>query len=67
MKIKNGLVIAFMAALIIPAVFVYAARLGEPWDAPEGSVISRDAALQYILESYPELGTLVNPSTIRTP
>ena len=67
MKMKNGLVIAFMAALIIPAVFVYAARLSEPWDASEGSVISRDVALQYILESYPELVALGNPSTIRTP
>ncbi len=67
MKMKNGLVIAFIAVLIIPAVFVYAARLGEPWDAPEGSVISRDVALQYILDSYPELGALGNPSTIRTP
>lgn len=64
---KNGLVIAFMAVLIIPAVFVYASRLGEPWDAPEGSVFSRDVALQYILESYPELSELVNPSTIITP
>ena len=67
MKMKNGLVIAFIAVLIIPAVFVYAARLGETWDAPEGSVISRDVALQYILDSYPELSELANPSTIRTP
>lgn len=67
MKMKNGLVIAFIAALIIPAVFVYAARLGEPSDAPEGPVFGRDVALQYILESYPELSELVNPSTIRTP
>jgi hypothetical protein len=64
---KNGLVIAIMAVLIIPAVFVYAARLGEPSDAPEGSVFGRDVALQHILESYPELSELVNPSTIRTP
>ena len=67
MKMKNGLVIAFMAALIIPSVFVYASRLGEPSEAPEGSVFGRDVALQYILESYPELSELVNPSTIRTP
>ena len=67
LKMKNGLVIAFIAVLIIPAVYVYASRLGEPWDAPEGSVISRDVALQYILDSYPELGALGNPSTIRTP
>jgi hypothetical protein len=67
LKMKKGLVIAFLAALIIPAVYVYAARLDEPWDAPEGSVFGRDVALQYILESYPELSELVNPSTIRTP
>jgi hypothetical protein len=67
MKMKNGLVFAFMAALLIPAVFVYASRLGEPSDAPEGSVFGRDVALQYILESYPELSELVNPLTIRTP
>ena len=67
MKMKNGLVIAFMAVLIIPAVYVYAARLGEPWYAPEGSVFSRDVALEYILESYPELSELVNPLKIRTP
>ena len=67
LKMKKGLVIAFIAALIIPAVYVYAARLGEPSDAPEGSVFGRDVALQYILESYPELSELVNPSTIRTP
>jgi len=30
-------------------------------------VISRNVALQYILDSYPELGALGNPSTIRTP
>jgi hypothetical protein len=64
---KNGLVIAFMAVLIVPAVYVYAARLVEPSDAPEGSVFGRDAALQHILESYPGLSELVNPSTIRTP
>ena len=67
MKMKNGLVIAFMAALIIPSVFVYASRLGESSDTPEGSVFGRDVALQYILESYPELSELGNPSTIRTP
>ena len=67
MKMKNGLVIAFMAALIIPSVFVYASRLGESSEVPEGSVFGRDVALQYILESYPELSELVNPSTIRTP
>ena len=67
MKMKNGLVIAFMAALIIPSVFVYASRLGESSEVSEGSVISRDVALQYILESYPELSELGNPSTIRMP
>ncbi len=67
MKMKNGLVIAFMAALIIPSVFVYASRLGESSEVSEGSVISRDIALQYILESYPELSELGNPSTIRMP
>ncbi len=67
MKMKNGLVIAFIAALIIPSVFVYASRLGESSKVPEGSVFGRDVALQYILESYPELSELGNPSTIRTP
>jgi hypothetical protein len=67
LEMKNGLVIAFMAALIIPSVFVYASRLGESSEVPEGSVFGRDIALQYILESYPELSELVNPSTIRTP
>ncbi len=67
MKMKNGLVIAFMAALIIPSVFVYASRLGESSDTPEGSVFGRDVALQYLLGSYPELSELGNPSTIRTP
>lgn len=67
LKMKDGLVIAFIAVLIIPAVYVYAARLSESWDAPEGSVTSRDIALHYILENYPELGAMVNPSTIRTP
>jgi hypothetical protein len=67
LKMKKGLVIAFIVALIIPAVYVYAARLDEPSDASEGSVFGRDVALQYILESYPELNELGNPSTIRTP
>ena len=67
MKMKKGLVIAFLAALIIPAVYVYASRLGEPSQAPEGSVFGRDVALQYILDNYPGLGELRNPSTIRTP
>jgi hypothetical protein len=67
LKMKKGLVIAFLAALIIPAVYVYASRLGEPSQAPEGSVFGRDIALQYILDKYPELSELRNPSTIRTP
>jgi hypothetical protein len=67
LKKKNSLVIAFIAALIIPVVFVYASRLGDSSQVPEGSVFGRDVALQYILESYPELSELVNPSTIRTP
>ena len=53
LKKKKGSVIAFIAVRIIPAIFVYASRLGEPSDAPEGSVFGRDVALQYILESYP--------------
>jgi hypothetical protein len=64
---KKGLVMAFIAALIIPSVFVYASRLGGPSEAPEGSAFGRDVALQYILENYPELNELRNPSTIRTP
>ena len=67
MKMKKGLVIAFIAALIIPVVYVYASRLGESSEAPEGSVFGRDVALRYILENYPELSELRNPSTIRTP
>jgi hypothetical protein len=64
---KKGLVMAFIAALIIPSVFVYASRLGEPSEAPKGPVFGRDTALQYILENYPELNEIRNPSTIRTP
>jgi hypothetical protein len=64
---KKGLVMAFIAALIIPSVFVYASRLGEPSEAPEGPVLGRDIALQHILENYPELNEIRNPSTIRTP
>jgi len=64
---KKGLVMAFIAALIIPSVFVYASRLGEPSEAPEGSVYGRNVSLQNILENYPELSELRNPSTIRTP
>jgi len=67
LKMKKSLVIAFMAVLIIPAVFVFAKRLDGQSKAPEGSVFGRDVALQYILENYTELSDLVNPSTIRTP
>ena len=67
MIMKKGLVMAFIAALIIPSVFVYASRIGEPSETPEGSVFGRDTALQYILENYPELNELRNPSMIRTP
>jgi hypothetical protein len=67
LTMKKGLVMAFIAALIIPSVFVYALRLGEPSEAPEGSVYGRDVALQYILDNYPELSELRNPSTIRMP
>ena len=67
MIMKKGLVMAFIAALIIPSVFVYASRLGEPSEAPEGPVFGRDIALQYILENYPKLNEIRNPSTIRTP
>ena len=64
---KKGLVMAFIAALIIPSVFVYASRLGGPSETPEGPAFGRDTALQYILENYPELNEIRNPSTIRTP
>ena len=67
MKMKKGLVIAFIAVLIIPAVFVYATKLDEQLKAREGVVFGRDVAIEYILETYPELNEIVNPSTIRTP
>ena len=67
LKRKKSLVIAFLVVLIIPAVYVYASRLGEPSQAPEGSVFGRDVAIQYILDNYPELSELRNPSKIRTP
>jgi len=66
-KMKKGLVIAFIAVLIIPAVFVYATKLDEQLKAREGVVFGRDVAIEYILETYPELNEIVNPSTIRTP
>lgn len=67
MKMKKGLVIAFIAVLIIPAVFVYAAKIDEQLKAREGVVFGRDIAIEYILENYPELNEIINPSTIRTP
>jgi len=63
---KKGLIFAFISVLIIPAVFVYAARLNELQNTPIGPVNSRDVALLYVLEGYPELSKLGNPSTIRT-
>jgi len=66
LKMKKSLVIAFIVVLIIPAVFVYA-KLGEQLKAREGVVFGRDVAIGYILENYPELNEVVDPSTIRTP
>jgi hypothetical protein len=59
---KKSLVIAFVAVLIIPAVFVYASRFGQS-KVVKDSVYARDVALEYLLENYPELSDLVNPST----
>lgn len=67
MRMKISLVVGLMAALIIPAVFIVAARSGEVTEMPEGPVYGRETALQYILANYPELNGLENPSKIRTP
>ena len=67
MKTKMSMVIGMMAALIIPAVIIVAARSGGTTDVPEGSVFGRETALHYVLTSHPELGELINPSRIRTP
>ena len=67
MRMRMGLVIAFIAALVIPAAFLYATRSNEATDASEGSVLGRDAAIKYILENYSELSGLGDPSKIRMP
>jgi len=67
MRMKMGLVIAFIAALVIPAAFLYATRNNEATDVSEGSVFGRDATIKYILENYPELSGLGDPSKIRMP
>jgi hypothetical protein len=66
LKTKKSLVIAFIVALVIPSVIVFASRLGDSLQAPKNSVFGREVAIEYILENY-ELSELVNPSTIRTP
>ena len=66
LKMKKSLVIAFVAVLIIPAVFVYASKLGQS-KVVKDAVFARDVAIQYILENYPELSDLVNPSTTWVP
>ena len=67
MKTKMRMVIGMMAALLIPAVIIVAARNGGAPGVPEGPVFGRETALHYVLTSHPELGELINPSRIRTP
>ena len=67
MKTKMRMVIGMMAALLIPAVIIVAARNGGAPGVPEGPVFGRETALHYVLTSHPELGEHVNPSRIRTP
>ena len=67
MKMKMSMVVSLMVALLIPAVIIVAAQNPGAPDIPEGSEYGRDAALVYVLENYPELGDLGDPSKIRTP